>query len=170
MYKRHLIYISAGCILFLIFFSPARLYFLSDDFDSILFSLHPAAIFHSFRPLSDASLYVDYSTWKMNATGFHVTNFLLHFLSTFCFYFFARKLFFLRHDVIVSNNMALAASFLFLFYPFHSEALFWIVGRGAVLCTLFGLLCFLFYLQKEKSRLYYWLSLLCFSAALLSYE
>ena len=66
--------------------------------------------------------------------------------------------------------MSLAASLLFLFYPFHSEALFWIVGRGAILCTFFTLLSFIFFIKKKDNPFYYLLSILCFAAALLSYE
>jgi len=92
------------------------------------------------------------------------------FFMCFFFYLFSKKLFCLRSDCTLASKLALVSSFLFLFYPFHSEALFWIVGRGAILCTLFGLLCFFFYLQKERNIVYYLLSLLFFAAALLSYE
>ncbi len=170
MSKKHFLYLVFGCILFSFVYTPSQLYFLSDDWDSLLFSLQPSHIFHSFRPLADGSLYVDYSIWKLNATGFHITNLALHFFCAFCFYFFSKIIFSLRNTAVHSADMALAAGFLFLFYPFHSEALFWIVGRGAVLCTMFGLLCFIFYLKKETNRFYYSISLVCFSASLLSYE
>ncbi len=170
MSAKHFLYLLTACVLFCFFYSPAQLYFLSDDWDSLLFSLHFANIVHSYRPLSDASLYFDYSIWKLHATGFHFTNFILHFACVFCVYFFSKTIFGLRNNNIVSSRLALLSSLLFLWYPFHSEALFWIVGRGAVLCTLFSLLCFIFYVKRNKSAWYYVLSLLCFVFALLSYE
>ncbi len=170
MSKSHFLLLLSGCVLFALIYSPAPLYFLSDDWDSLLFSLQPANIFHSFRPLSDASLYADYSVWKLNAVGFHCTNLLLHFACVFCFYFFSKTMLALFNNDGVESRSALLSSLLFLFYPFHSEALFWIVGRGAILCTLFGLLSLIFFIKKDENRFYYWLSLLFFIASLLSYE
>ena len=170
MSKRHFLFLFAACALFVLLFNPAKLYFLSDDWDSLLFSLQPSNILHSFRPLSDASLLLDYKIWQMNASGFHITNYILHFGCVFCFYHLAKQLLLLRYDPEAATGLSLTGSLFFLFYPFHSEAIFWIVGRGAILCTLFGLLCFLFFIKKEKSTVYYLLSLLFFAAALLSYE
>lgn len=170
MSKKHFLFLLAACVLFVSLFNPAHLYFLSDDWDSLLFSLQPSNIFHSFRPLSDASLLLDYKLWGMNAEGFHVTNYVLHFACAFCVYHVLKELLALRYNDVLLSNLSLACSLFFLFYPFHSEAVFWIVGRGAVLCTLFGLLCLLFFIKKEENRFYYLLSLFSFALSLLSYE
>ena len=170
MSQRHFICLFAACVLFAFIFLPTRLYFLSDDFDSLLFSLYPSHLLKSYRPLSDASLYIDYLLWNMNAAGFHMTNLIIHFACVFCVYFFSKKMFGFQSDQAISSKLALVCSLLFLFYPFHSEAVFWIVGRGAVLCTFFGLLSLIFFLQQERSSFHYLLSLTCFAAALLSYE
>ena len=170
MNKKHLLCLFSGCVLFLLLYSPLRLYFLSDDFDSLLFVQHPQNIIHSFRPLSDASIYLDFQLWKTYAAGFHITNLVLHFLSVFCFYFFAKSLFSFNVNIESDGNSALAAALLFLFYPFHSEAVFWIVGRGSILCTVFGLLSLQCYLLRDKKAAFYFLSLLFFIVALLSYE
>ena len=170
MSKRHFFFLFAACVLFMFIFNPAKLYFLSDDWDSLLFSLQPSNILHSFRPLSDASLLLDYSIWQMNASGFHLTNFILHFVCVFCFYHLSKQLLLLRNNEAVALTLSLTGSLFFLFYPFHSEAIFWIVGRGAILCTLFGLLSFIFFIKKEKALTYYPLSLAFFAAALMSYE
>lgn len=170
MNKRHFLFLFAACVLFVFIFNPNHLYFLSDDWDSLLFSLQPSNILHSFRPLSDASLLLDYSVWGMNAGGYHLTNFILHFGCVFCVYHFSRQLLLLKFDSVSASRLSLLCSLFFLFYPFHSEAIFWIVGRGAILCTLFGLLCLTFFIKKEQSQLHYPLSIFFFALALLSYE
>ncbi len=170
MNAKHFFYLMIAFGLFVFLYPPAQLYFLSDDWDSLLFSLQPSHILHSYRPLSDAVLYVDYSMWKLNATGFHVTSYLLHFASVLCIYFFAKNIFEWRNNDALSRRLALLSSILFLSYPFHSEALFWIVGRGSILCTLLSLLSIVFFIRKNESVWFYLLSLLCFLCALLSYE
>ncbi len=170
MNAKHVAYLLMAFALFVFLYPPAQLYFLSDDWDSLLFSLQPARILHSYRPLSDAVLYLDYSMWKLNATGFHITNFVLHFSSVLCVYSLAKDIFHLRYDDTLSGRLALLSGILFLFYPFHSEAIFWIVGRGAMLCTLFSLLSILFFIRKDTTVWMYPLSLFCFLLALLSYE
>ncbi len=170
MNRKHALYLVMAFGLFVFLYPPEQLYFLSDDWDSLLFSLQPAHILHSYRPLSDAVLYLDYSIWKLNATGFHITSFVLHFASVLCVYFLAKNIFRLRNNNALSGKLALLSSLIFLFYPFHSEAIFWIVGRGAILCTLFSLLSILFFVRKETTVWSYLCSLLCFALALFSYE
>lgn len=164
------LYLLIAFVVFIFLYPPAQLYFLSDDWDSLLFSLQPHNILHSYRPLSDAVLFLDYSMWKLNATGFHITSFILHFACVLCVYFLAKNIFLLCYDDGLSRRLALASGILFLFYPFHSEAVFWIVGRGAILCTLFSLLSILFFVRKDTSIWLCFLSIIYFVLALLSYE
>ncbi|MEO6869382.1 MAG: hypothetical protein ABI168_07045, partial [Ginsengibacter sp.] len=160
----------ASFIAFLFLYNPADLYFLSDDFDSVLKVRSTSYILHSFRPLSDLSLKVDNLLWGNNATGYFFTNILLHLLSTSVLYLFTKQLCLAVYNQIDSKRNAFFVAILFLFYPYHSEPLFWIVGRGATLCTLMALLSLFFYLKKQENIGYYFLSLLFFIAGALSYE
>ena len=157
-------------IVFLFLYNPAGLYFLSDDFDSVLKVRSNGYILHSFRPISDLSLKVDNLLWGNNATGYFFTNILLHLLSTSVLYLFAKQLFLPIYNKADSKRNAFFVAVLFLFYPSHSEPLFWVVGRGGTLCTLMALLSLFFYLKKQKNIGYYILSLLFFIAGALSYE
>ena len=157
-------------IVFLFLYNPAGLYFLSDDFDSVLKVRSNSYILHSFRPLSDLSLKVDNLLWGNNATGYFFTNILLHLLSTSALYLFTKQLFLSIYNEADSKRNAFFVAVLFLFYPYHSEPLFWIVGRGGPLCTLMALLSLFFYLKKQKSIGYYFFSLIFFIAGALSYE
>src|SRR5437588_6182731 len=46
-----------------------------------------------WRPLSDASVSLDFLLWGWNGGMFHLTNFLLHCIATCLVYFFARRIF-----------------------------------------------------------------------------
>lgn len=157
-------------IVFLFLYNPASLYFLSDDFDSILIAQKNSNILHSFRPLSLLSIRLDYLIWGNNAAGYHFTNILFHLLSTSVLYIFTKQLYSKIFSSAETNQYAFFTSIFFLFYPYHSEPLFWIVGRGGPLCTLMALLSLHFYLKKQESFGNYFLSLIFFMAAAFSYE
>jgi len=159
-----------GFIIFFLVYNPFNLYFLSDDFDSVLKVQQNNYILHSFRPLSDISIKTDHLLWGKNASGFHFTNILFHLLSTAVLFVFSKQLYRLKFNQSETNQYAFFTAIFFLFYPYHSETLFWIVGRGGSLCTLMALLSLRFYLKKTQGFKYYFLSVLFFIAGALSYE
>jgi hypothetical protein len=61
-------------------------------------------------------------------------------------------------------------SIIFFVYAFHSESIFWIIGRSGMLGSLFFLFSFLFYLHRNKASKYFLLSLTSFIFGLLAYE
>lgn len=85
-----------------------------------------------FRPLVTTSFAVDWAIYGGNASGFHVTNLLLHAIATVLAY---------RTLVRWSGRelLALLATLLWAWHPSKVEAVSWISGRTDVLCTL-GLL------------------------------
>jgi len=157
-------------IVFLLLYNPANLYFLSDDFDSILIAQKNSNILYSFRPLSLLSIKLDYLIWGNNATGYYLTNILFHLLSTSVLFIFAKQLYSQIWNRAETYRYAFFTSLFFLFYPYHSEPLFWMVGRGGPLCTLMALLSLHFYLKKHENFGSYFLSLIFFMAAAFSYE
>lgn len=157
-------------VAFLLLYSPSVLYFLSDDFDTVLKIQQNNYILHSFRPLTDLTVKADYLLWKDNAAGYHFTNILLHLFSTAALYIFTKQLYSLIFDNSEINRYAFLTAAFFLFYPFHSESLFWIVGRGASLSTLMALLSLYYYLGKGKNKSNYFFSLFFFIAGAFSYE
>ncbi|MDP4283486.1 MAG: hypothetical protein Q8891_03615 [Bacteroidota bacterium] len=170
MKYKYPILLFACFIVFLLIYNPAKLYFLSDDFDSILIAQKNANILHSFRPLSLLSIRLDYLIWGNKAEGYHFTNILFHLLSTVVLYVFTKQLYLKIFNSAETNQYAFFTSVFFLFYPYHSEPLFWIVGRGGPLCALMSLLSLHFYLKKQEGFGTYFLSLFFFMAAVLSYE
>jgi hypothetical protein len=69
---------------------------------------------------------------------------------------------------ISASYLATIASVLFFIYPFHSETVFWILGRGGSLGVLFSLLFFLFYASSNYKK--QWVAFPFLIAAFLSYE
>lgn len=152
-------------------FNPFQLYFLNDDFIHIPLS-KKGVLFqrNSFRPVGDLSIRMDYLLWGKQAWGYHTTNLLLHLLNT-AFVFLLTKTLFQKYTN--SHHVSLKAwmvSILFFVYAFHSESIFWIIGRSGSLGSLFFLLSLLLYFHRSKSLGYYVLSLAFFIIGLLTYE
>jgi len=157
-------------VLFLLICTPSGLYFLCDDFAHV-----PEAAkgnffqTHLLRPVLYVSLWLDNKWWGFNAEGFHVTNIVLHVLNALCVFFLSKAMCKkLELHPLQGNLVPLLIATFFLSYAFHSEPLFWIVGRDALLCALFLQAALLFYLKENV--LYRFFSLLCFVAALFTYE
>ena len=131
-----------------------------------------------YVPLSWMTLGLDYVVWGMNPAGYHLTSLLLHCADAVLVYFLARRI--LRLTGVVAptaDGMSLAipaafAALLFAVHPLRVESVVWITERRDVLSGLFYLSSLLFYLRYVErttaKRLWYWLALGMFVAALLS--
>ena len=152
-------------------FNPFQLYFLNDDFIHIPLS-KAGVLFqrNSFRPIGDLSIRMDYLFWGKHAWGYHLTNLLLHILNTVFVFLLSKALFKKFTDGGQINLKSCMVSIIFFVYAFHSETIFWIIGRSGSLGSLFFLLAFIFYLQRSKGLTMFILSLLCFELGLLAYE
>lgn len=118
-----------------------------------------------YRPLHIASYIADYSIWKLNVIGYHLTNILLHILVALCVYWFILLL----YD---DKRLSFLTSIFFLVHPIQVESVASISVRGDLLSALFILLSFIFYiklLRTNKISLYV-LILLSYILALLSKE
>ncbi len=170
--KIHVIIFLIVLLAFIFIVNPTSFYFLNDDFIHIPLASQKN-FFHGslLRPLSDFSLWLDYAIWHKNAYGYHLTNISIHVFNSILVFFVSRALFsrFPENEKFILKK-SFAASLLFLIYAFHSESIFWIIGRGGSLCTLFFLLALIFYFKKEKNRFNYFFCLFFFCIGLLVYE
>jgi len=159
-------------VCFLIIANPFLYFFLNDDFIHIPLAANGDFIQGSFyRPLSNLSIWLDYKLWGFNAAGYHLSNILIHLVNTLLIFLVGRKIFSLNSDARSSSLKSVLSALLFLIYAYHSEPVFWIIGRGGSLAALFFLLAFLFYLKSWSGSVYYYiLSLLLFLAGLFAYE
>lgn len=115
-----------------------------------------------YRPLQNLSFMLDFSLYKFNYRGYHLTNIILHVLVSVLLF---RVIFLLTQD----QSLSLFSSLLFLVSPLWTEVVTYISGRADSLMAIFILLSFLF-LLKEKfvfSCFFYLFSLFSKEAALI---
>lgn len=145
---------------------PTGFYFLNDDFVHIPQS--GKGIIgqqNSIRFVGDLSLLADYSLFKKKAWGYHLTNRLLHFTNVVLFGLIARKV---LPDPV--KHLAIIMMAGFALYGFHSEAIFWVIGRSATLGFLFLALAVFCLLNLPKSEFYAVGYYTCWMLSLFSYE
>ncbi|NOT00876.1 MAG: hypothetical protein HOP29_09630 [Phycisphaerales bacterium] len=82
----------------------------------------PYGLLPFYRPAAILSFALDFQFWGANPFGFHLSNLLLHLLSTHLVYQLARRL-------ISAQRFAVIAAGTFALHPIHTEALGWISGR-----------------------------------------
>jgi tetratricopeptide (TPR) repeat protein len=120
----------------------------------------------TYRPLYWISLALDRRISGLDASGFHFTNLVLHWVNGVLAFLLLRRL-------RVATGTAAVAGLLWLGLPINTEAVAWVSARGYLLCTFFVLLALLVadgYLRRGRS----WLLLAAYFAAsfaaLLSHE
>ncbi len=151
-------------------FSPFPLYFLNDDFIHIPLSKDGTWFQrNSFRPVCDLSIAIDYFLWRKIAWGYHLTNLILHVFNACMVYVLSSRLY-KRYSKEKGIWLSWFAAVLFFIYPFHSEGIYWIIGRSGSLGALFFLPAVIFYLQRNEHGFYFLLSAVFFAMGLLTYE
>lgn len=154
--RKRLVY-SAGVLFsfifasFLIYWPVVHRYFVSDDFDVLFRVCVKKIIFIKkfFRPLSDMSIYMNYRLDGFNPTVFNSFNILVHAINGWLVYLVSLSL---ASKMKGKKVFAILAAAFFLCYPFHNEAVVWLLGRGASLACLFTLLSVIcFYTVKKKT-------------------
>jgi len=124
---------------------------------------------NSFRPVCDLSIMLDVFLWRKNAAGYHFTNLALHLVNAMLVFFFTQRLC-KKYSLAQDLTFAFFTAALFFVYAMHSEAVFWILGRAAMLGSLFSLLFLIYFITKERNVSNYIIIILSFVLALLSYE
>jgi protein O-mannosyl-transferase len=119
--------------------------------------------FGLWNPLIWLSFMFDYQLNGLNAGGYHLTNLILHILSTLLLFWL-----FNRMTGEIWKSAFVAA--LFALHPLHVESVAWIAERKDVLSTFFWMLTlclYVYYTEKPVIRRYL-LILLFFTCALMS--
>lgn len=143
----------------LLFSSVIHSFFLSDDFvfiDTAKFEKKPFKLWVTplfIRPIIMLSFFLDHQAWGLSASGYHLTNILVHAVNSFLVFLVCLsllKLFQAREEE--RNRISLLAGVLFLVFAGHSESIAWISGRTDVFATLFLLVSFWCYLRYRQNR------------------
>ncbi|MEE9500101.1 MAG: tetratricopeptide repeat protein [Candidatus Omnitrophota bacterium] len=121
-----------------------------------------------YRPLQIVTYSFDYSLWKLNPFGFHLTNLILHCLAGLAVYFLITK-------ISTNNLIGLFSALFFVVHPVHTETVTYIAGRADILAAVFLLFAFLSFMKIPTTscakRYLYWVaSCLLYIFALLSKE
>ncbi len=131
-------------------------------------------------PLTKLSHAINYALWGLNPAGHHFTNILLHSINTFLVVFLILRLIKMAGDKtprFMAENAFICAALtglIFGVHPIHVESVAWVTERKDVLSIFFVLLSLLQYLEftsvseAGQRRLAYIMSMIFFSAALLS--
>lgn len=122
-----------------------------------------------FRPLYQVSLIVDNEMWNTSPFGFHLTNIILHSISTVLLYFLVLVLLG-EFNIRGREAIALIASVLFALYPLHVESVSFVSARGDILAAIFFFLSLIFYIFSYKRMFYLILAVFCFLLSFLSKE
>ncbi|HJX35112.1 MAG TPA: hypothetical protein VJ373_08050, partial [Desulfatiglandales bacterium] len=110
--------------------------------------------FHTgyYRSLINLTYSIDYKLWGMNASGFRITNLVLH---LFCCFI----LFKLIALILEDQQAGFWITLLFALHPVNTESVSWIISRNNIMVTLFILLSFYCYIiWWEKNNYIVWIA------------
>ena len=124
--------------------------------------LAPNHITNVFRPLTFATLALNWKLQGAHPWGFHLLNLLLHAAVTLLLYALLSAL---LEEITHGKTIAFLAALLFAVHPIHTEAVTSIAGRPELLAAGFLLAAWLLHLRDQPIP-----ALLCFALALLSKE
>jgi len=123
-----------------------------------------------YRPLLLVSILLDVKLFGHWVAGYHLTNTLLHVLSTFLVYGFIRHLFSSTGDrSSLSRHVALLAAVIFSVHPIYTEVVNSVFNRSEMLVTIGvvgGLQWFLRTQEKQAEKAWFGLSLIYLLALL----
>jgi len=99
----------------------------------------------SYRPIVTMSYFVDYSIWKLNPLGYHLTNVLLHICNVVLLCLFINLL-------VKDRVIALLTSLFFALHPANAEAVSVIAFREDLLTFFFYMVAFIFFILTDKCK------------------
>ena len=122
-----------------------------------------------YRPTLHLSLALDNEIWNGKSHGFHLTNTVIHSLTT-VFLFLLILLILKEFNYRQRSEVAFISSLLFALHPIHVESVSFIMARSDLLCAMFLFCFFIFCIKSYEKIVYFALSLLFFFLALISKE
>jgi len=130
------------------------------------------------RLLGFFSFAINYHWHKLDVTGYHIVNLVIHLLNGILLYFFVRELFKTPYFAKITKKgtesyIPIFVSLLFTLHPIQTQAVTYVTQRFVALASFFFLLSILFYTKRRlisgrKSIFYFIISL--FSAIFAMYS
>jgi tetratricopeptide (TPR) repeat protein len=117
----------------------------------------------NYQPLVHLSYALEHKLFKLDPSGYHITNLIFHLLNTLLVFFLFLML---TKDTITSLILAL----FFSLHPMQVESVAWISERKGLMCAFFLLISSIAYIHssRQEKRAYYVLSMVSFFFALLA--
>jgi hypothetical protein len=122
-----------------------------------------------FRPLSDITLYGNYLLGGFRPAGYYLFNILIHGVNSWLVFIFCFRWKW-TEERRLQRAYALLAGLFFLAYPFHSEGIDWVIGRGASLTTFFGLAALVVLSGRMSSAPKLWWVAILYFTGMAAYE
>jgi tetratricopeptide (TPR) repeat protein len=118
-----------------------------------------------YRPLQLFSFAIDYSIWKLNPFGYHLTSLLLHIFNSALVYYTV-------FIICSSFPIAFLAALMFGVSPAISGAAYYISARADLLMAFFVFLSILFFIKYRETRkkVLYVISIISFILSMLCKE
>ncbi len=150
----------------------------SFDINELIQGSLPGQHSGGYRPIRSIIFAGSYNLFGTNPVGYHIQSIFIHLLCTILVYLIVRQL-------TKKSLLAFMTSLLFGVHPIHTEAITWITASIDMIGMIFFLTAFYFYLlyrelseeeegtlkhKKNKSTIYYLLSLTAATIAFFSYE
>jgi tetratricopeptide (TPR) repeat protein len=123
---------------------------------------------NTYQPVRMLSYAIDYKFWKLNPTGYRITNILFYILTCMIVYNILRQLSrHLRSNAFPNSHgrVALFGALLFAAHPVHVEAVTWLAARKEVLQGFFFFFAFYLYLkgrEEEGRKKFFYLTFVLF--------
>ena len=128
---------------------------------------HPFSETQLFRPLRAVTFTLEYRLWGLNPVPYHLFNILLHTATTLLIFLIFKK-------ISRSFLLGFLTALFFAVHPAHTETITWTMSRDDIMCTLFPLVSWWFFLKRienpGKQWFYLFLEMFFFTLGLLSRE
>ena len=119
--------------------------------------LFPLGVSSYYRPMIELSYWLDHAVWFDMASGWHLTNVILHVLNTWLVFLVSRIV--LANAVEDRETAAFWSALLYGLNPLATEAVCWVSGRSELILALFMLSSFSLYLVYKLKGSYRYLLL-----------
>ena len=126
------------------------------------------------RYLGILTFAINYKMDKLNVSGYHIINILIHIANSFLIYLFIKKI--ISHackeiNKLIHNSFSFLTAFIFLVHPINTQAINYISQRYTILSAFFAISSSLLYLKfRESSDSAYHYLIESWLCALLAYK
>ena len=112
----------------------------------------------SYRPVGTLYYFINYSVWKLNPSGYHFVQIILHIINVLLIYVLA-------NHILKNRVAAFGAAWLFSCHPVLTESVNCISYNEELLAALFFLLAFTVHIKSYRTG-YLWASIFFLTALL----